>query len=152
MFNRIRSRKSRPSRYPLFFVFRSLSPFSFIQVFSGYLCNQYFRSPVPLVNVFEALRRLGQLDALFAEMSEKMRKEVIVPLLSRPHVPSPKVPNRAYSGRDWVDLFATGTLALFWQPDLSFCVRSTSSFRSLATRERLLQVHPLHANSTQPVN
>ncbi|CAN0361548.1 unnamed protein product, partial [Ectocarpus fasciculatus] len=60
------------------------------KVFSGYLCDRYFRSPVPLVDVFEALGRLGQLDALFSEISEKLRKGVIAPLLSARHVPPPK--------------------------------------------------------------
>eukprot|EP00752_Nemacystus_decipiens_P015586 g13909.t1 len=60
------------------------------KVFSGYLCDRYFRSPVPLVSVFEALARLGQLDALFAEMAEKLREEVITPLLSPRYVPPPK--------------------------------------------------------------
>ncbi|CAM9815605.1 unnamed protein product [Scytosiphon promiscuus] len=60
------------------------------KVFSGYLCDRYFRSPVPLVDVFEALRRLGQLDPLFADVSEKLRKEVIAPLLSSRYVPPPK--------------------------------------------------------------
>lgn len=41
--------------------------------------------------VFEALARLGQLDALFAEMAEKLREEVITPLLSPRYVPPPKV-------------------------------------------------------------
>lgn len=75
------------------------------QVFSGYMCDRYFRSPVPLVAVFEALARLGQLDALFAEMAEKLRKEVIAPLLSPRYVPPPKVqwlvlpPTRCKPGR-----------------------------------------------------
>ncbi|CAM9339801.1 unnamed protein product, partial [Hapterophycus canaliculatus] len=60
------------------------------KVFSGYLCDRYFRSPVPLVDVFEALGRLGQLDALFAEISDKLRKEVIAPLLTHRYVPSPQ--------------------------------------------------------------
>lgn len=67
----------------------------FHQVFSGYLCDRYFRSAVPLVDVFEALGRLGQLDALFSEISEKLKKEVIAPLLSAHHVPPPKVRKEA---------------------------------------------------------
>lgn len=69
------------------------------QVFSGYVCDRYFRSAVPLVDVFEALARLGQLDALFAEMAEKLREEVIAPLLSARYVPPPKV------GKAGVDCF-----------------------------------------------
>lgn len=61
------------------------------QVFSGYLCDRYFRSPVPLVAVLDALKTLGQLDALFADMAQKLREEVIAPLLSPRHVPPPKV-------------------------------------------------------------
>lgn len=60
-------------------------------MFSGYLCDRYFRSPVPLVAVFDALARLGQLDTLFAEVAEKLREEVITPLLSARYVPPPKV-------------------------------------------------------------
>ncbi|CAM9816722.1 unnamed protein product, partial [Ectocarpus sp. 13 AM-2016] len=60
------------------------------KLFSGYLCDRYFRSAVPLVDVFEALGRLGQLDALFSEISEKLRKSVVAPLLFARHVPPPK--------------------------------------------------------------
>lgn len=60
-------------------------------MFSGYLCDRYFRSPVPLVAVFDALKSLGQLDALFKEMAEKLRDDVITPLLSPRYVPPPKV-------------------------------------------------------------
>ncbi|CAM9812990.1 unnamed protein product [Ectocarpus sp. 6 AP-2014] len=60
------------------------------KLFSGYLCDRYFRSAVPLVDVFEALGRLGQLDALFSEISEKLRTGVVAPLLSARHVPPPK--------------------------------------------------------------
>lgn len=46
---------------------------------------------MPLVAVFEALARLGQLDTLFSEMAEKLREEVVTPLLSPRYVPPPKV-------------------------------------------------------------
>eukprot|EP00904_Undaria_pinnatifida_P005696 jgi/Undpi1/2256/HiC_scaffold_13.g05642.m1 len=60
------------------------------KVFSGYLCERHFRSPVPLAAVFDALGRLGQLDVLFSELSKRLREEVIGPLLSARYVPPPK--------------------------------------------------------------
>ena len=60
-------------------------------MFSGYLCERHFRSPVPLAAVFDALGRLGQLDVLFSELSKRLREEVIGPLLSARYVPPPKV-------------------------------------------------------------
>ena len=62
-----------------------------LQMFSGNLCERYFRSPVPLGAVFDGLGRLGQLDLLFSELSKRLREEVIGPLLSARHVPPPKV-------------------------------------------------------------
>ena len=62
-----------------------------LQMFSGYQCEIYFRSPVPLGAVFDGLARLGQLDILFSELSKRLREEVIGPLLSARYVPPPKV-------------------------------------------------------------
>lgn len=67
-----------------------------MKVLSGYLCERYFRSPVPLTSVFDALGRLGQLETLFSEMSEMLRKEAIDPLLTPRHVPPPKVSGDGY--------------------------------------------------------
>lgn len=50
---------------------------------------------MPLSVVFDALARLGQLDALLGEMSRRLRKDAIDPLMSPRHVPPPKVWNAA---------------------------------------------------------
>ncbi|CAM9781621.1 unnamed protein product [Ascophyllum nodosum] len=60
------------------------------KVLSGYLCGRCYRSPVPFVAVFEALMRLGQLEALFAELARTLREKVFNPLLSPGNVPPPK--------------------------------------------------------------
>lgn len=92
------------ARRPITAVAVGVSPSRWLlcpQVLSGMVLGRHFRTPVPLVTVFDALGRLGLLADLLGELSARVRRDVLDPLLSARCVPPPKVRgNPARPGED----------------------------------------------------
>ncbi|CAM9549596.1 unnamed protein product [Chrysoparadoxa australica] len=75
---------------------------------TGYFCDRHFRRPLALREVFEALQRLDALDDIMAEVADRLRANLLSPMMASGHVPPPVFGNE--NGRPSMQ-YGAGTAA-----------------------------------------